>query len=64
MFIYRSNLMSRNIDKKRNKKIKANPIAPRVYLVIDCFLMDSMRLRVCRANATPLPKKHLLCFGV
>jgi hypothetical protein len=22
--------MSRNIDKKRNKKIKANPIAPRV----------------------------------
>ena len=46
------------IVNKGNQKIKANPIAPRVYLVFVCLLMVSMRLRVCRASASTLPKMH------
>jgi hypothetical protein len=36
--LYHSNIHAHNIDKKGNQKIKANPIAPRVYLGSICFL--------------------------
>ena len=41
---------------------KHGMVAPRVYLVHVYFLMVSMRLRVCRASASPLPEVHHCCL--